>query len=84
MLTLVELAIPTGTRWWIEDVVVDAASRGKGVGNALVAAATARARDGGARAVDLTSRPERAAARALYEGLGFVRRETDVYRLTLG
>ena len=35
MLTLVVFRIPTGVRAWIEDVVVDAAVRGRGVGEAL-------------------------------------------------
>jgi ribosomal protein S18 acetylase RimI-like enzyme len=36
-----------------------------------------------ARTVDLTSRPSRAAANRLYERLGFVRRESVVYRFTI-
>jgi ribosomal protein S18 acetylase RimI-like enzyme len=32
------------------------------------------------RSVDLTSRPSRDAANQLYQRLGFVRRETNVYR----
>src|SRR5690349_18833903 len=35
MLTLVVFRIPTGVRAWIEDVVVDEAARGKGVGGEL-------------------------------------------------
>lgn len=35
MLTLVTFPIPTGLRAWIEDVVVDEAARGQGVGAAL-------------------------------------------------
>ena len=34
-LTLVVFPIPTGIRAWIEDVVVDEAARGQGVGEAL-------------------------------------------------
>ena len=34
-LTLVLFRIPTGVRAWIEDVVVDAIARGRGVGEAL-------------------------------------------------
>ena len=43
-LTLVVFPIPTGIRAWIEDVVVDDAARGKGVGGALNKAALAMAR----------------------------------------
>jgi len=34
----------------------------------------------GAKTVDLTSRPSREAANRLYRRLGFVERETNVYR----
>jgi len=37
----------------------------------------------GAESIDLTSRPERHAANQLYLKLGFVKRETNVYRLAL-
>jgi ribosomal protein S18 acetylase RimI-like enzyme len=40
------------------------------------------AREAGARTVDLTSRPDRAAAGRLYERLGFVIRESRLYRYT--
>ena len=83
-LTLVTFRIPTGTRAWIEDVVVDAGARGRGIGAALNRAAIDRARDAGARTVDLTSRPSREAANRLYQQLGFRPRDTNVYRLELG
>jgi len=84
MLTLALVRIPTGLRAWIEDVVVDERARGAGIGSALVSEAIAIARGEGARTVDLTSRPDRAAANRLYERLGFARRETNVYRFNLG
>ncbi len=83
MLTLVVFPIPTGVRAWIEDVVVTASARERGVGAALNASAIALARELGARTVDLTSRPQREAANRLYARLGFARRETNVYRLDL-
>jgi ribosomal protein S18 acetylase RimI-like enzyme len=79
-LTLVIFAIPTGVRAWIEDVVVDESSRGMGVGQALSHAAIDGARRRGARSIDLTSRPTREAANALYRKLGFELRDTNVYR----
>ena len=82
-LTLVIFPIPSGLRAWIEDVVVDAASRELGVGAALTVAATDEARERGVRSLDLTSRPSREAANSLYRSLGFVQRETNVYRLSL-
>lgn len=83
-LTLALFRIPTGVRAWIEDVVVDEAARGRGVGEALTLAALERARAAGARTVDLTSRPSREAANRLYQRLGFTERETNVYRFSLG
>ncbi|MDI6103714.1 GNAT family N-acetyltransferase [Actinoplanes sp. NEAU-A12] len=80
-LTLVTFPIPTGLRAWIEDVVVDEAARGRGVGAALTHEAVRLAREAGARTVDLTSRPSRAAANRLYERLGFQVRDSKVYRL---
>jgi ribosomal protein S18 acetylase RimI-like enzyme len=81
-LTLAVFRIPTGVRAWIEDVVVDEAARGRGVGRALTQRALDLARAEGARTVDLTSRPTRAAANALYTRMGFAMRDTNVYRFT--
>jgi ribosomal protein S18 acetylase RimI-like enzyme len=80
-LTLVTFPIPTGTRAWIEDVVVDESARGQGVGAALTQEAVRLAHSQGARTVDLTSRPSRAAANRLYERLGFEVRDSKVFRL---
>ncbi len=79
-LTLATFRIPTGVRAWIEDVVVDAAARGHGVGEALNEAAILEAHHRGAITVDLTSRPSREAANRLYQRIGFVARDTNVYR----
>ena len=83
-LTLVVFRVPTGVRAWIEDVVVDGVARGRGLGEALVREAMRRAQAAGARTVDLTSRPSREAANRLYRRLGFVPRETNLYRDDLG
>jgi len=79
-LTLVLFRIPTALRAWIEDVVVDEAVRGRGVGEALVQAAVKLAKERGAKTVDLTSRSSRKAAHRLYEKSGFHIRDTSVYR----
>lgn len=83
VLTLLVFPIPTGIRAWIEDVVVDAAYRGRGVGKALVAAAIDRGSSLGAKTIDLTSRPSRVEANSLYLRMGFLQRETNVYRFTV-
>ncbi len=79
-LTLAMFRIPTGRRAWIEDVIVDDAARGKGVGRRLNEAAIEYAFAAGAITVDLTSRPSREAANRLYARIGFSRRDTNVYR----
>ncbi len=79
-MTLVLFPIPTGLRAWIEDVVVDDAARGAGVGAELNIRAIEIAQEAGATSVDLTSRPSREAANRLYQRLGFEPRETNVYR----
>ena len=78
--TLVTFRIPTGRRAWIEDVVVDDAARGMGVGGALTQAMVDRAEELGCTTVDLTSRPTREAANRLYQREGFEIRDTNVYR----
>lgn len=82
-LTLAFYRIPTGTKAWIEDVVVDAEARGHGVGERLSLAALDEARSRGAKDVSLTSRPSREAANRLYQRIGFEPRTTNVYRYTL-
>ena len=81
--TLATFRIPTGMRAWIEDVVVDDAGRGHGVGTALTEAMLDRARERGCVTVDLTSRPSREAANRLYVRAGFEARDTNVYRYDL-
>ena len=79
-LTLVMFRIPTGMRAWIEDVVVDEAARGLGIGEKLNVAAILTTKDAGCRTLDLTSRPSRVAANKLYQKLGFKERSTNLYR----
>jgi ribosomal protein S18 acetylase RimI-like enzyme len=79
-LTLAMFPAPTGLRAWIEDVIVDESARGQGVGAVLTEEALRLARAAGARTVDLTTRPSRAAAGRLYERAGFQQRDTRVYR----
>jgi GNAT superfamily N-acetyltransferase len=79
-LSLVIFPIPTGTRAWIEDVVVSEEARGKGVGKLLSKYAIDLASTIGVKTIDLTSRPSRIAANVLYKKMGFNQRETNVYR----
>jgi GNAT superfamily N-acetyltransferase len=56
----------------IEDLYVAEDARGHGLGRALVDGAIARARERGCRRMELDTNENNAAARALYEGAGFV------------
>ena len=83
MLTVVSFHIPTGVKYRIEDVVVDETQRKQGIGNKLMNHAISFAAKSGAESIDLTSKPARHAANQLYLKLGFVKRETNVYRLVI-
>ena len=76
---------PTGRKASVEDVVVAAAFRGRGIGRMLMEAVIGYARRTLAPVdLHLTSRPHRVAANRLYRSLGFERRETNAYRLLAG
>lgn len=79
MLALIVYRVPTGIRARVEDVIVDEAMRGKGVGEALMRYALNMARDAGADGVALTSNPKREAANRLYQRLGFKPWQTNLY-----
>ena len=66
MLSLVLFSTPTGNRARIEDLVVDADMRRKGVGSVLTQNAITLAFKIRCRTIDLTSHPLREAANALY------------------
>jgi ribosomal protein S18 acetylase RimI-like enzyme len=80
-LALAVFRTPNGVHAWIEDVVVDEYARGQGIGEALSHAALAFAKGRDVHDVNLTSRPERAAANRLYQRLGFKLRKTNLYRI---
>ena len=79
-LILVNYNILVGTKYWIEDVIIDEAHRGKGYGKELTQFAIDYAKSDGAEAINLTSHPARIAANQLYQKLGFTRIETNLYR----
>lgn len=67
----------------VEDVVVDGAYRGQGLGKKLMNALIAAARARGVERLELTSGADRVAANALYVKLGFTLRKTNAYALSL-
>lgn len=83
MITVGIYCSPTGSKAWIEDVVVDRRFRGRGYGRQLVERAIDFARTQGVELLMLTSNPARTAANTLYQAIGFERKETNCYKLTL-
>lgn len=83
MISIGTYDIPSGKRIWIEDVVVDCSHRGKRYGEQLTLFAVNFCKSLGGTDVRLTSRPERVAANELYQKLGFVKYETNVYKYNL-
>ena len=79
MLTLLIYRVPSGIRAHIEDIVVDEATRGQGIGEALIRYALNVAREAGANGVGLTTNPRREAANRLYQRVGFNHWQTNVY-----
>lgn len=82
-LTLTVYRVPTGIRSIIEDVIVDANTRGQGIGEALMKRGIEIAREKGASNLALTSNPLREAANRLYVRMGFQKRETNAYQMKL-
>lgn len=73
---------PTGRKASVEDVVVSSSTRGQGIGRGLMEFLIEFARrELGNVDLHLTSKPTRVAANALYQSLGFEKRDTNFYRM---
>ena len=70
---------PSGLHAHVEDVIIDEAQRGQGLGEALVRHLLQIAREMGLKGVSLTCNPRRVAANQLYRKMGFKPWETNVY-----
>lgn len=62
---------PGGDHWHLENVAVDPAAQGTGLGGALIAHVEALARAAGARAVELYTNAQMTENRSLYPRLGY-------------
>ena len=82
--TLCVYESPSGRKASVEDVVVSSAFRGQGIGRTLLQRIIDFA---GSKLtpidLHLTSNPSRAEANALYQALGFEKRDTNVYMMNL-
>ena len=79
ILCLTLYRVPTGGRSIVEDFVVDAGMRKKGVGKGLIRQAMDVARAAGANSLSLTSNPQREEANRFYISMGFQLRKTNAY-----
>lgn len=82
-ITLCVYEAPSGRKAWLEDFVVLDECRGRHLGRQLFEYALAEAHKLAPADLYFTSKPERVAANALYRSLGFVRRETNCYKMKL-
>ena len=83
MLTVGIYHSPTGGKAWIEDVVVDKDYRDQGLGRTLIEKTIKEAKRFAPCSLLLTSRPSRIEANALYQSIGFWKRETNVYKMDI-
>lgn len=83
MLTVGIYCSPTGSKAWIEDVVVDKAYRGQELGKQLVMHAIEFVKKHKIPLIMLTSNPSRTIANKLYQELGFEQKHTNIYRMAL-
>lgn len=74
---------PTGTKASVEDVVVSSAYRGQHLGRQLMEYVLEQAKAYAPIELHLTSNPMRVAANKLYQSLGFQRKETNCYQLSI-
>ena len=83
MLTVGLYCTPTGSKAWIEDVVVDESYRGYGYGKKIMDHAICFVRNAKVDTLSLTSSPARIAANKMYQKLGFELYETNLYKMKL-
>jgi ribosomal protein S18 acetylase RimI-like enzyme len=72
-----------GRIWLLNDLYVDPATRGRGVGRRLMERARRLGEETGASAIELTTARSNAPAQALYESLGY-RRDDEYFHYSLG
>ena len=74
---------PTGTKASIEDVVVSSAYRGQHLGKQLMEYVLEQAKAFAPIELHLTSNPMRVAVNKLYQSIGFQKKETNCYQMTI-
>lgn len=80
--TVLICSVLSGTKAWIEDVVVDQKHRRKGIGETLCRMLEQKAKDEGAEHINLTSGNNRIEAHRFYQALGYEPRSSTLFRKT--
>lgn len=80
---MAEYSVISGRKGWIEDVVVDEAYRGKGIGRKLMEFLINEGRQKGLYEILLFTAYHRKPAHQLYQNLGFQKKESQIYTLKL-
>lgn len=80
MILVMTYRIPYVRKAYLDDLVVDTDFRQRGIATQLFHTALDVAKESGAAYVDFTSKPARVAGNNLYEKLGFVSHDTNIYR----
>ena len=81
--TLCVFHSPTGTKASVEDVVVSSAYRGQHLGKQLMEYVLEQAKAYAPIELHLTSNPIRVAANKLYQSIGFQKKETNCYQMSI-
>lgn len=81
--TLCVFHSPTGPKASIEDVVVSSAYRGQHLGKQLMEYVLEQAKAYAPIVLHLTSNPMRVAANHLYQSLGYQKKETNCYQMSI-
>ena len=81
--TLCVFHSPTGTKASIEDVVVSSAYRGQHLGKQLMEYVLDQAKIYAPIELHLTSNPMRVAANKVYQSIGFQKKETNCYQMSI-
>ena len=76
-------SVISGKKGWIEDVVVDSSQRGKGIGKQLIEKLIAEGEKHNLTEIYLFTEDEKKAAIALYQKLGFQRKQSQLYNLKI-
>ncbi|MEX0916573.1 MAG: GNAT family N-acetyltransferase [Candidatus Spechtbacterales bacterium] len=79
--TVVLVRVMSGVKARLEDIVVDEGYRGQGLGERITNELIETARSYKVSVIELTSKPERVAANALYQKVGFEKKDTNTYVL---